>query len=192
MKEILAVTSRNLCTGDFQQQLKRLAQSGVAAIVLREKDLSEDTYLHLAKQCVRTLEPFSVPLVISHRVNAARQLQIKQVQVSWPVFQQNYQNLQEFSRVLVSVHCVEEAVQAVEWGAHGLIAGHIFATDCKRGAATRGLAFLQQICDAVNIPVYAIGGINVQTYPELQCSKAAGVCVMSYAMKQDVFFWENG
>ena len=76
-------------------------------------------------------------------------------------------------------------------GAHGLIAGHIFITDCKKGAAPRGLAFLQQICDAVNIPVYAIGGINAQTYPELQASSAAGACVMSYAMKQGSFFWEN-
>lgn len=192
MKEIFAVTSRQLCAGDFQYQLNRLAQSGVAAIILREKDLSEEAYLQLAQQCVKTLQHSDVPLVISHHVTAACRLHIRQIQLSWPMFQQNYLHLQDFSRVLVSVHSVEEARQAAERGAHGLIAGHIFATECKKGAAPRGLAFLQQICDNVAIPVYAIGGIQAQTWPFIQSSKAAGACVMSHAMKQDSFFWENG
>jgi thiamine-phosphate pyrophosphorylase len=86
---------------------------------------------------------------------------------------------------------VEESVQAAQWGAHGLIAGHIFATDCKKGVPPRGLDFLQQVCNAVTLPVYAIGGISVKTYPLVQQSNAAGVCVMSQAMEQENFFWKT-
>ena len=42
-----------------------------------------------------------------------------------------------------------------------MTAGHIFATDCKKGLPPRGLDFLKNVCDAVLIPVYAIGGINI-------------------------------
>lgn len=42
-----------------------------------------------------------------------------------------------------------------------MTAGHIFATDCKKGLPPRGLDFLKNVCDAVGIPVYAIGGINI-------------------------------
>ena len=42
-----------------------------------------------------------------------------------------------------------------------MTAGHIYATDCKKGLPPRGLDFLKNVCDAVEIPVYAIGGINI-------------------------------
>lgn len=73
-------------------------------------------------------------------------------------------------------------------GAHALIAGHIFPTDCKKGVAPRGLSFLEQVCNAVTVPVYAIGGITADTLPLVQQSKAAGACIMSLAMQEN-FFW---
>ena len=113
---------------------------------------------------------------------------IREIQLSFPFFVQQREQLQDFARVLVSVHTVEEAIQAVQWGAQGILAGHIFATDCKKGIPPRGLEFLEQICAAVVIPVYAIGGITAQTFPLIQLSQAAGACVMSQAM-QGKFFW---
>lgn len=186
-KEIIAVTNRALCSGDFLQQVKRLAESGVAAIILREKDLSAEAYLELAKQCQQSLQGSEVAFLLN-RPDAAQQLGIRELQLSFPVFAQQREQLQDFLRVLVSVHTVEEAVQAASWGAAGLIAGHIFTTDCKKGVPPRGLEFLEQICTAVDIPVYAIGGITAQTFPLIQQSNAVGACVMSQAM-QDEFFW---
>ncbi len=45
-------------------------------------------------------------------------------------------------------------------GASYLTAGHIYATDCKRGLPPRGLGFLKEVCREVSIPVYGIGGIK--------------------------------
>lgn len=190
--DIVAVTNRKLCSGNFLQQVQRLARSGVSAIILREKDLSEDAYLQLARQCQQAVESYGVPLIPNPYVAAARALQLKQIQVSFPLFADNYKSFTDFERVWVSVHSREEAWQAEQWGAGALIAGHIFATVCKKDVAPRGLEFLQQICENVSIPVYAIGGINAKTYPLLQQSGVAGACVMSQSMTQENFFWQIG
>lgn len=71
-------------------------------------------------------------------------------------------NYQQFFKVIgTSVHSVEDAIKAEQLGATYMTAGHIFATDCKKGLPPRGLDFLKNVCDAVEIPVYAIGGINI-------------------------------
>lgn len=81
-----------------------------------------------------------------------------------------------------SVHSVEEAVEARALGADYVTAGHIFATDCKKGLPGRGTGFLGEVVKAVDIPVYAIGGINPGNLKEVKQTGAAGVCIMSSAM----------
>ena len=84
-----------------------------------------------------------------------------------------------------SVHSVEDAIEAEKLGASYLTAGHIFATDCKRGLPPRGTGFLKQVCESVNIPVYAIGGIGLDDgkIDRVRECGAAGACIMSAFMK---------
>lgn len=84
-----------------------------------------------------------------------------------------------------SIHSVEEAVEARNMGASYITAGHVYVTDCKKGLAPRGLDFLKNVCDSVDIPVYAIGGINIDDGRREEVKKygAAGSCIMSGMMK---------
>ena len=66
----------------------------------------------------------------------------------------------KFTKIGISIHSVEEAKEAEQLGASYLTAGHIYATDCKRGLPPRGLGFLKEVCREVSIPVYGIGGIK--------------------------------
>ena len=84
-----------------------------------------------------------------------------------------------------SVHSVQEALEARELGATYVTAGHVFCTDCKKGVPARGLSFLREVCHAVDIPVYGIGGINEENYSEVLDQGAAGYCLMSEAMKME-------
>ena len=68
-------------------------------------------------------------------------------------------------------------------GATYLTAGHVFLTDCKKGVPARGLDFLADVCRAVNVPVYAIGGINDKNAGDCIQAGAAGVCMMSGYMR---------
>ena len=105
-------------------------------------------------------------------------------------------NYQQFFKVIgTSVHSVEDAIKAEQLGATYMTAGHIFATDCKKGLPPRGLDFLKNVCDTVQIPVYAIGGINIASsegddstlnvprLKDVMACGAAGGCIMSGMMR---------
>ena len=72
-----------------------------------------------------------------------------------------------------------EALNAQKAGASYIMAGHIYKTACKEGLEPRGIKFLKKICATVNIPVYAIGGININNARECIEAGASGVCLMS-------------
>ena len=90
-----------------------------------------------------------------------------------------------FTWLSTSVHSVGEAQEAQALGATVLIAGHIYTTQCKAGLAPRGLSFLQAVCSAISLPVYAIGGIGFDAaqHAELKANGARGACVMSAYMR---------
>lgn len=74
-------------------------------------------------------------------------------------------------------------MKAQELGADFVFAGHVFATDCKKGLPPRGLDFLRDVVGAVDIPVYGIGGINEKNIKQIMECGAAGGCMMSGFMK---------
>lgn len=85
----------------------------------------------------------------------------------------------------VSTHSVEEAEVCERRGADYITASHIFPTDCKRGLPPRGLSWLQEVCRAVRIPVYALGGIDEGNAASCLAAGACGICVMSLCMRPD-------
>ena len=86
-------------------------------------------------------------------------------------------------RIGTSIHSVEDAVFAESHGADYITAGHIFTTDCKKGLPGRGIDWLKSICNAVSIPVYAIGGISDANVSMLSDCNISGYCMMSASMK---------
>ena len=90
----------------------------------------------------------------------AAKLKLGNIQLSMENLRKYKQDLRHFNCVGASVHSVSEAIEAQLLGATYLIAGHIFSTDSKKGVPPRGLPFLKDVCDAVSIPVFAIGGIT--------------------------------
>lgn len=78
-----------------------------------------------------------------------------------------------------SVHSIEEAKQCAVQGANYLVFGHIYPTDSKPGLDARGTKTLQQIVDAVEIPVIAIGGITPERTEEVLATGCAGIAILS-------------
>ena len=79
----------------------------------------------------------------------------------------------------VSARTVEEALLAQERGADYLGVGAVFHTSSKADAADVSFQTLQEICQAVDIPVIAIGGITRENVTELAGSGICGVAVIS-------------
>ena len=178
--EIVCVTNRKLCRTEFLERLEKLAQGGVDKIILREKDLEEEAYLRLARQALALC---GEKLVVHSFPSACRSLGIGRLHIPLRQLERNPAIRQTAFRLLgVSVHSPEEAQKAQALGAAYLTAGHIFDTACKQGLPGRGLAFLQEVCAAVSIPVYAIGGITAHRLSAVRAAGAAGACFMSSFM----------
>ncbi len=193
--KLICVTNRKLCAADFLQRIEAIAAAGVDAILLREKDLPEASYRSLALHCQSICQNYHTPLILNTFAAVAAELHLP-VQLSMALQSQLPDDLRsKLPAVGASVHSLEEAVSATQHGADWLIAGHIFPTACKADLPPRGVQFLQEICENVSIPVYAIGGITAERQQIVQRAGAAGCCVMSELMqchdpKETIYKWK--
>ncbi|MBP5738285.1 MAG: thiamine phosphate synthase [Abditibacteriota bacterium] len=173
--DLIAVTNRRLVSGDFLTQLKKIADLKPEALFLREKDLSDGEYLALARK-VREIFP---DMFVCGRIGVAREMGCRRIHLPFGDFLTA--DLSGFDEVSVSCHSLEEAKSSS--GADMIVLGTIFETDCKKGLKGKGLDFLREVCAAVSVPVYAIGGITPHRLPEIKKAGAAGGCMMSYFMR---------
>ena len=181
---VIAVTNRHLCSRPFMEQIDRVCSLNPKAVILREKDLSEQEYLILAENVLEICKQYQVPCILHSFVEVARALKCSAIHLPLPLLHKYEGELKDFSTVGTSVHSVEDALEAEELGASYLTAGHIYATDCKKGVPPRGTVFLKEVCQSVSLPVYAIGGIQPDQaqFQEIMDCGAKGGCIMSGMM----------
>jgi len=86
----------------------------------------------------------------------------------------------------VSTHGLKEAMDAEEGGADFITVGPIFETESKlRYGLPIGLTKLSDVCEKVKIPVFAIGGINMERVGSVMREGAHGVAVISAVLKAE-------
>lgn len=184
MSMLFVITSSKSCKEDFLTRIKRIASANPDRIILREKHLSQDDLLKLAIKCKEICDKYSVAFSVNSSIEVARKVNAN-IHLPYELFVENSENIKDFSTIGVSVHSISEAETAEMLGASYLIAGHIFATDCKKGLKPRGLEYLSDISKAVKIPVLGIGGISLERLSSVLQTGAAGACVMSHFMNCD-------
>lgn len=175
------VTNRKLIQSkDFYNVIEQASLGGIDALILREKDLSSKELLKVAKKIKKILYKKNIKFIINGNIEVAKKIKAYGFHTSYKNFMEN--NF-EFSGIIgVSVHSLNEAIEAENKGAHYILAGHIYETNCKKGLAPRGEKFIKDIACKINIPLIAIGGINEKNLKNVICSGANGVAVMSYIM----------
>ena len=184
MSDLICITNRKLCSNNFSDQIEMIASAHPKAIVLREKDLSEKEYEQLARQVMQICQKHGTQCILHSFSNVAIALGAEAVHMPLPLLQKmTPQEKSHFQIIGASCHSSEEAKEAQDLGCTYITAGHIFLTDCKKGLPGRGLPFLEEICKAVRIPVYAIGGISSQNIESVRKTGAAGACIMSGFMR---------
>ena len=184
MSDLICITNRKLCSNNFSDQIEMIASAHPKAIVLREKDLSEKEYEQLARQVMQICQKHGSQCILHSFSNVAIALGAEAVHMPLPLLQKmTPQEKSHFQIIGASCHSLEEAKEAQDLGCTYITAGHIFLTDCKKGLPGRGLPFLEEICKAVRIPVYAIGGISSQNIESVRKTGAAGACIMSGFMR---------
>ena len=186
---LIAVTDSASCPRPLPKQIERLAkltELRPQSVILRAKALDKAAYRTLALQAQQSCKVTGIPLILHSDWQLAHDLGISKLHLPLALLRQFPAcERAHFTWLSTSVHSVDEAIEAQALGATVLIAGHIYTTQCKAGLAPRGLDFLQAVCSAVRLPVYAIGGIgfDVAQHAELQANGASGACVMSAYMR---------
>ena len=180
----ICVTNRHLAQGDFLRQIERVTAAKPTALILREKDLTQEAYEELAVQVLAICREADVACYFHSQPQLAVKLNAQGIHL--PLKMAASMSCEDRMRLPclgISVHSKKEAVEAQKMGAAYIIYGHIFATDCKKGVPPRGLAMLRSICGSVSVPVYAIGGINEENAWQCIDAGAYGVCMMSKYME---------
>jgi thiazole tautomerase (transcriptional regulator TenI) len=77
-----------------------------------------------------------------------------------------------------SVHTMREGTEAAASGANWLVAGHVFESTSGSGEDERGMAFVEALIAAVEIPVIAIGGVRPKHCRALRLAGVHGVAVI--------------
>ena len=179
---LYAVTDR-AWTGPMTllQQAEAALQGGVTCLQLREKHLEDDAFLAEAREMAALCRRYRVPFIVNDRVDIALACGADGVHVG-----QEDMEVSEIRRMAgdklmvgVSAHTVEEAVRAARGGADYLGLGAVFSTSTKADAGAMSRDTLKAICQAVDLPKVAIGGISAKNILELSGSGVDGVAVVS-------------
>ena len=186
MFDVVFVTNRKLCKENFFARLEKLAKASPSAIILREKDLQEDEYENLATCAFEACAKHNTFCILHGFSEIAIKLGAPALHLPLDKLRALPEAERRRFKVLgASCHSVEDALEAERLGCTYITAGHIFETDCKKGVPARGIDFLREVCRAVSLPVYAIGGVCAENIRDVMNVGARGACVMSGAMLCD-------
>jgi len=179
---LYAVTDRTwLGEETLCDQVEKSLRGGVSFVQLREKDLAQETLLEDVGDLKHLCKTYGVPFVINDHVELALHLDADGVHVGQGDMEAaQLRPLLGTSKIIgVSVSTVAQAIRAEASGADYLGVGAIFGTATKTDASDVSMETLKAICEAVSIPVVAIGGISAARIPELRGSGISGVAVVS-------------
>lgn len=184
----IVITNRHLVQGDFLKQLEKVTKMHPHALILREKDLTDDAYESLAKKVFDLCKREDITFFLHTKIEIARKIGCQNIHLSIPVLKglsetEKKALTEDFCEISISCHSMEDVEIAMAGGATQIILGTIFETECKKGVLGKGVEFVREICQKCPLPVYAIGGMNLQRLPLVIDAGAAGCCMMSGFMQ---------
>ena len=186
---LYAVTDRSwLKPGEtLSNVIEELLKAGVSCVQLREKNASDEEILQEAALLKPVCERYHVPLIINDRPDLAQKSGASGVRVglSDMGIQKARQLLGPNFIIGGSAHNVEEALAAQEAGADYIGCGAVFGSTTKTNVTQLPVETLKAICQAVKIPVVAIGGVTADNLHLLAGTEISGAAVISGLFKPD-------
>ena len=184
---LYAITDRTwLNGGSLYEAVEESLKGGITCLQLREKNLDAERFLEEAQRLKPLCRSYNVPLIINDNVGIALKSNADGVHIGQSDGDIAATRARIGNKILgVSASTVEEALEAERAGADYLGVGAVFPTNSKNDAERVSLSTLRDICNAVSVPVVAIGGITLDNVSLLTDSGVCGIAVISaiYAQK---------
>ena len=184
---LYAITDRRwLGDKKLSDDVVAVLKGGATFIQLREKHLETDAFKQEAEVIQKICAAYHVPFIINDNVEIAKAIGADGVHVGQSDMAAGdvRRRLGDDKIIGVSASTVEEAREAERHGADYLGVGAVFPTGSKDDADAVDAATLKAICEVVDIPVVAIGGITADNMKELSGSGICGISVISALFAQ--------
>ena len=160
---------------------EEVLKNGATFLQIREKELGDADFLNQAKALKEVAARYGVPYVVNDNIQVALECDADGVHVGQSdIVGKDVRSMIGPDKILgISANTVETAIAAEKAGADYIGVGAVFNTSTKKAATTLSVSQLREICDAVRIPVVAIGGISSGNILQLSGSGIDGVAVVS-------------
>jgi thiamine-phosphate pyrophosphorylase len=176
------ITDRQSCSLPILQQIQQAIEASVDLIQIREKDLATRPLLELANRALELAKGSRSKILINDRLDLALAGGLDGVQLGHHSVGTGTvrKRLGEMNlKIGVSVHSMDEFLLAAVEGASFVTLGPIFATPSKSAyGPPLGLELLTTVCQCATIPVFALGGINLENYRSCLAAGAAGIAAI--------------
>ena len=180
--KIYLVTDEKACLGkDFYNCIEEAIKGGVRTVQLREKNISTKDFYEKALKVKEICKNYGVLFIINDRLDIAQAVEADGVhlgQSDMPI-EKAREILKDKFLIGATARNVEEAKRAEFLGANYIGSGAIFGTNTKDNAKKLEMEELKKIVASIKIPVFAIGGININNVSSLKNIGLQGICAVS-------------
>ena len=165
----------------YERCCEEAVKAKVKIVQLRMKDAPREEIVAVAKAMRRITRGTDTLFIVNDDPSIAAEVEADGVHVGQEdmAAAQVRQRVGDEMMIGVSVHSVEEALEAVRHGADCLGVGAAFSTHTKADVDVLPEGMMKAICDAVDIPVVAIGGIHKENLLRLKGTGVNGVALVS-------------
>jgi thiamine-phosphate pyrophosphorylase len=181
--KLYLISDRTQCGGRLLKEvLNQACNAGVRMVQLREKDLRPNKFVPLVQEVQQTLADFRPSILINDRVDVACALHAGGVHLPESGLSPDLARrcLPQKALIGCSTHSVEGARKAAEAGADFITFGPIYYTLSKAPYGDpQGIEVLKEVTQAINIPVFALGGITPDRVGACLDAGAHGVSAIS-------------
>lgn len=181
-KKLYLVTNSDKFTSEdeFLDAIASALQGGVDILQLREKNMPAKKILELGKKVKLLCSEYGAMFIVNDRIDIAAILDADGVHLG-----QDDLDVQSAREILgknkivgVSTHAPEQALKAVEDGADYIGVGPVFATPTKQGRIPVGLDYVKWASENIEIPAFAIGGIDEENVEQVLNTGAKRIAVV--------------
>ena len=165
----------------------QMIEGGVDLIQLRGKGKSLDELAGHAARLHELTAKSSTPLIVNDHAQIASQLPVEGVHVGQDDDPIEVARSKARRTVLIgkSTHSLEQALAAQREGADYIGFGPIFATPTKPDYAPIGLTHIRRVHAEISLPIFCIGGINIDNLQSVIDAGANRVVMVSALLKAD-------
>ena len=181
-----------VAAADAIRVAEKLVGGGIDVLQLRAKEANEEEIETLGGELIRITEPAGVPLIINdhpHLVPAIGAQGAHVGQDDFTVADARWRAGRALAGEVPppiigrSTHSIAQAEAAAAEGADYIGFGPLFPTPTKPGRPAIGLADIRRVHELVSIPIFCIGGINLDTLDEVIAAGARRVVIVSALLR---------